>query len=209
MKPRVSDSVRARSTACMGSFATRYGRPAATASFSLSPTRAIFRIREKTERYQAIARISRATVKVSLDNAEVVLRDVRELRAACALAQSPDAGRGRFEAFVHLDVSTRVQGHAGLVQPDVLRIGNSANGDKDIAPFQKRRSRRGSKGHAHRTPGRAFYLLDLHVQTNIYAIEAEKLEKGFGDIFVLARKQLRSPLQNGDTASKTDECLRA
>jgi hypothetical protein len=41
MKPRVSDSVRARSTACMGSFATRYGRPAATASFSLSPTRAI------------------------------------------------------------------------------------------------------------------------------------------------------------------------
>jgi hypothetical protein len=51
-------------------------------------------------------------------------------------------------------------------------------------------------------------LPGLHVQTNIYAIEAEKLEKGLGDISVLARKQLRSPLQNGGTASKTDECLR-
>ena len=82
-----------------------------------------FRIREKTERYQAIARVSRATVKVSLDNAEVVLRDVRELRAARALAQSPDAGRRRFEAFVHLNVSTRVQGHAGFVEANVPRLG--------------------------------------------------------------------------------------
>jgi hypothetical protein len=31
-------------------------------------------------------------------------------------------------------------------------------------------------------------VIDLHVQTNIYAIEAEKLEEGRGDIFVLARK---------------------
>jgi hypothetical protein len=45
-----------------------------------------FRIRKKTERDQAVARVSRATVKVSLDNAEVVLRYVRELRAACAFA---------------------------------------------------------------------------------------------------------------------------
>ena len=141
MKPRVSDSVRARSTACMGSFATRYGRPAATASFSLSPDSRYFRIGEKTERYQAIARVSRATVKVGLYNAEVVLRDMRELRAACALAQSPDAGRRSFEAFVHLNVSTGVQGYAGFVQPDVRRVRNSASGHKDIAPLQKRRSR--------------------------------------------------------------------
>src|SRR6266699_5186503 len=36
----------------------------------------------------------------------------------------------------------------------------------------------------------------------------EKLNKRIGDILVLARKQLWSTLQNGDTASKTDECLR-
>src|SRR5260370_10637872 len=117
-------------------------------------------MREKKERYQAIARVSRATVKVSLDNAEVVLGDVCELRAACALAQSPDAGRRRFEPFVHLNVSTLVQGHAGFVQPDVLRIGNSANGDKDIATFQGRRSCRGREAHADKAPGLAFYLLD-------------------------------------------------
>src|SRR4029077_13575047 len=129
-----------------------------------------FRIGEKTERYQAVVRASRATVEVGVNDTEVVFRDMRELRAACTLAQSPDARRRGFEAFIHLNVSTGVQGYAGFVQPDVLRIGNPARGDKDIAPFQKRRSRRGSKGHAHGPPGRTFYLLDLHVQTNIYPI---------------------------------------
>ena len=66
---------------------------------------------------------------------------MRELRAASALAQSPDARSGRFKAFVHLNVSTRVQGYTGFIETDVLRVGNSANGDEDIAPFQRRRSR--------------------------------------------------------------------
>src|SRR5260370_4525306 len=35
-----------------------------------------------------------------------------------------------------------------------------------------------------------------------------KVKKRIGDIFILASKQLRSTLQNGDTASETDECLR-
>jgi len=73
MNRRVSDSVRARSTACTGSFATRYGRPRHRFVFIESDSR-YFRIREKTERYQAIARVSRTTVKVYLDNAEVVLK---------------------------------------------------------------------------------------------------------------------------------------
>jgi hypothetical protein len=98
----------------------------------------------RRHRFVFIEADSRYFRMVSLDKAEVVLRDVRELRAACALAQSPDAGRRRFEAFVHQNVSTRVQGHAGFVQPDVPRIGNSASCDKDIAaradrtPFRRR-----------------------------------------------------------------------
>ena len=35
----------------------------------------------------------------------------------------------------------------------------------------------------------------------------EKLNERIGDIFVLARKQLWSTLENGDTASEADECL--
>ena len=36
----------------------------------------------------------------------------------------------------------------------------------------------------------------------------EKIQKRIGYIFVLASKQLRSALQNGDAASETGECLR-
>ena len=75
-------------------------------------------------------------MEVGLDNTEVILRDVREMRAACAFAQSPDTGRCGFEPFVYLNVSTGVQDNTGFVQPNVLRVGNSASGDKDIAAFQ-------------------------------------------------------------------------
>ena len=40
------------------------------------------------------------------------------------------------------------------------------------------------------------------------APEMEKLKKRIGDVFVLARKQLWSTFQNGDTAAETDESLR-
>src|SRR5262249_22612221 len=132
---------------------------------------------------------------------------MRELRAACALAQSPDARRRRFQPFVHLNVSMGVQRYVGLVEAYVLRVGNSAGGDKDVAPFQKRRSRRGGESQVHGTPGRAFHLRNLHVQTDINAVEREKLEKRIGDIFVLTGKQLWPALQNGDTATETDKCL--
>jgi len=190
----------------MGSFAKRHERPTATAPFSLSPTRAI-RIGEKTERHQAVACVSRAPVEVGLDNTEVILRDVREMRAACAFAQSPDAGRCGFEPFVYLNVSTRVESYAGFVQPYVLRIGSSASGHKNIAPFKKRSSRRRSELHTHGIPGRAFDLRDLHIQSNIDAIETKKFQKSTGNIFVLARKQLWPTLQDSHTASKTDEGL--
>ena len=55
-----------------------------------------------------------------MDNAKVVLRDMRELRTAGALAQSPGAGRCRFQTFVHLDVSTGIQGYARLLETDIL-----------------------------------------------------------------------------------------
>lgn len=49
--------------------------------------------------------------------------------------------RRRIEPFAHLNVTSSVQNYAGFVETDVMRVGNSANGDKDIAPFQKRRPR--------------------------------------------------------------------
>jgi hypothetical protein len=130
-----------------------------------------------------------------------------KLRAACALAQGPDAGRRRFESLVDLNVSAAVQDHTCFFQPDVLRVGDSADGDKDIGSFQKRRSRRGIKSHPHGTSGRAFDPRDLRVRTNIDAIEAENLQKSLSDIFIPSGKQLCSSLQNADTASETYERL--
>jgi hypothetical protein len=55
--------------------------------------------------------------------------------------QATEPMRRRIEPFAHLNVTSSVQNYAGFVETDVMRVGNSANGDKDIAPFQKRRPR--------------------------------------------------------------------
>src|SRR5262249_48848066 len=123
-------------------------------------------------------------------NSKIVLRNVRELRAACAFTQSPDLRSGGFEPLVHLDVSTGIEGYAGLFQTDVPCIGNSASSHEDVAPVQNRRSGWSSDSQADGVAGQAFHLSDLCIRANIDAVEMEEVKKRIGDIFVLAGKQL-------------------
>ena len=48
-------------------------------------------ISEHAEGYESVARCAAAAVQVITDHAEIVKRDVCELRAACAIAHRPDA----------------------------------------------------------------------------------------------------------------------
>jgi hypothetical protein len=53
-----------------------------------------------------VVRVAGAAVEIGVDDAEVILGDMRELGAAGTLAQGPDARRRRFQTFIHLNIST-------------------------------------------------------------------------------------------------------
>ena len=70
------------------------------------------------------------------NNPKIVLRHVRELRAAGAFPDRPDLGRGCFEALIHSDVAATVHLHTGLVEADAGGIGNTPCRDQNIATLR-------------------------------------------------------------------------
>jgi hypothetical protein len=64
---------------------------------------------------------------------KVVDRDVRELRAAGALAHRPDTRRGCLQLRVDLHVAARVQLDAGDIEPDPISIRCAARSHQEVA----------------------------------------------------------------------------
>ena len=93
------------------------------------------RIGEHAIRHEPIARAARAAGEVIADDAKIVNRDMRELRAASTVADGPDIWRGRFKPFVHADVAARVQFDADRLESDASRIGDPPGRDEDMAAF--------------------------------------------------------------------------
>ena len=96
-----------------GNLATRTMMPWRSASRSLSPTWASggsVNMQYGISR----SRVLRFPPSDFPDNPKIVLRHVRELRAAGAFPDRPDLGRGCFEALIHSDVAATVHLHTGL-----------------------------------------------------------------------------------------------
>ncbi len=94
-----------------------------------------FRIGEHAERHDAILRGSMAALQVVTHDAEVVVRDVCELRAARAIAHRPHVGGGRLQPVVDLDIATLVELDADFLQSDSFRIRRPTDRDEKIGPF--------------------------------------------------------------------------
>jgi hypothetical protein len=58
----------------------------------------------------------------------VVVRGMCEGAAAVAVAQGPNAGHVGLQLIVNHDVAAVVGGNAGLVQPEVVRVGSTSDG---------------------------------------------------------------------------------
>jgi len=129
MNPRGSDSVRVRSTADIGIVASRYAMPRAFASDSFSPTRASAGIGEHAVRHEPIARRLGAAVQRVAQDPKVVERDMRELRAASAVADGPHTGSRRFKTVVDDNVAPRVQFDACRLESKAIRVGRPARSD--------------------------------------------------------------------------------
>ena len=65
-------------------------------------------------RNQPPARAAVGARQIVPDDSKVVDGDVRELRAAGALPDRPDVGRGRLQPLIDADIAVRIQFHAGL-----------------------------------------------------------------------------------------------
>jgi hypothetical protein len=116
------------------------------------------RIGEHAIRHEPVARAAVRSGLVVRDDAEVVDRCVRELRAAGTLTESPDIGGRRFKPVVHADVAARVQLDAGFLKPDPGRIGDAPCRDEDVASLDLFLAGRRADGEGHFAAGAAAHV---------------------------------------------------
>src|SRR6516164_7253316 len=82
---------------------------------------------------QSVARAAISSTQIIPNNPKIVLRHVRELRAAGAFPERPDFGRGCFEPLIDADVAATVHPHTGLLEADVGGVGNTTCRDQNVA----------------------------------------------------------------------------
>ena len=93
------------------------------------------RVREHAERYEPIARDAATAVQVVSDHAEIIERDVSELRTARAISHRPHPRGGGFQSLV--DLATRIQLDSGRFKSDPLRVRSPSNRDQQVASFYR------------------------------------------------------------------------
>jgi hypothetical protein len=96
MRPRVSESVRVRKTAVIGIFANLVCHPTCLGlGLAQSHSRQL-RVGESAERNLATGGPAVSAGQVVADDAKVIERDMRKLRAPGTFPDCPNAGRGGF-----------------------------------------------------------------------------------------------------------------
>ena len=135
MKPCFSPVACARSTALVGSLATR-GDNALTFRFAFAQSHVRERrIGEHAVGNQPVARASPPSGEIVANDAKVVLGYVRELRAAGAFAERPNVRGARLQPLVDADVTATVELNADLAEPDPGGVRNAPGRDEDVAAF--------------------------------------------------------------------------
>ena len=119
MKPRISESVRVRNTEAMGILKTRYEMTFGLSLVLAQPDPRQFGVREHGEWNLPACGDTVASIEVVSQDAEIVERDVRELRTAGHFSICPNPLSRGFQPLIHLDVAALRQLHAGKLQARV------------------------------------------------------------------------------------------
>ena len=98
------------------------------------------RIGEHAVRHQPVARAARAAGEIVADDAKIIDRDVRELRAASTIANRPDIGRRCLQPFVDAYEAARIQTDARRVQADASGVRNAPDRHQDVARLDRLRA---------------------------------------------------------------------
>src|SRR6266550_3675362 len=119
-----------------------------------------------------------------MDYAEIVDADVRELRATCDLANRPNAGRGRLQPLVDLDVSPVGELNAGQFQAESCGVRIAACGDQYMTIPQDSLNSILLDDDTHRVATFARHFLDSCIQENVDAFIGEQAEKSLAYVRV-------------------------
>ncbi len=76
-----------------------------------------------------------AAVEIIVDDAEIVFRSVREIRATGALSGGPHIGRGGFQAIVHSDVAVVADFDSRSLEANSHSVWRASKSNENIGPF--------------------------------------------------------------------------
>ena len=100
------------------------------ASVSLRPIRANSGSVNRQEGHLPSGGHAIAARQIVAHDAKIIEGDVREVRAARAIAHGPHIRRGGFEPLVHFDVTAISEFDAGEFQADAVGVGRAPAGDQ-------------------------------------------------------------------------------
>ena len=135
--PRVSDSVRVRSTDDIGILTSRYETPLRLRLGFGQADVGQFRVDEQAIGNHAIARRAIAAVEIAEHDAKIVLAHVGELRTAGTVAHGPNVGGRGLQPLVDSNIAARVQLNTGLADVDSIRVGRSPGRHQNVASLPK------------------------------------------------------------------------
>ena len=162
---------------------------AASVSLPLAqPDPGQLRVGEQAERHLPPGGHAILAGEVGQHHAEVVLADVREVRAASAVPGRPDALGSRPEPLVNLDVPPLVRLDPRELQSDAVGVRRASPGNEEVRPFDRTPPRVQTDGF----PGFPVNAIDGDPGQDLDPLVSEEPLDRLGDVRVLAVDQARS-----------------
>src|SRR5580704_147942 len=143
-----------------------------------------------------------------MDDAEIVDADVRELGAACDLADRPDAGRGGLQPLVNLDVPPVGELHAGQFQAESFGVRMASCGDQNLTTLKDFLNSILLDDDTHRVATFARHLLDSCIQENVDAFIREQAAKSLAYVRVFFGHQPLVATNHSHFAAESPHGLR-
>src|SRR5208282_233812 len=131
------------------------------------------------------------TGQVVADDAEIVERDVVELRTPGALANRPYIGRARLEPVIDRDISATVDCDAREFKSDPGSIWGASCRDQDVAALNGLLASDRPNLQAHAIPGPAPDTKEFGAEMHLDPFVPEHFQDGRRHVKIFAAKELR------------------
>src|SRR4029077_14248819 len=142
-----------------------------------------------------------------MDNAEIVDADVRELRAACDLADRPHSRRCRLQTVVDLDVSPLGELNAGQLQSKSLGVWSASCRDKQVSTRQRLLGSILFEYNGHRISRFSRHAFDWCIQMNIDTLVVKQAVNGLAYVFVFFGHQSSIAINHSHFAAESPHGL--